>query len=489
MSFYIDFYIISRHYGELEALKRSHPPEIDTGRLGHSHVERSWRFLMHITLIQPRYSWGAHIYLPNGLVSLASRIMKAGHTAIIFDENIDDITTMRSEFDRTDIIGIGIMGAPYAPEAIRVATALRKLGLRQPIVFGGEFVNRLNSEEYATLFSNIDDVIATLPIVLDSPESTSMAPALEMLSEHMQRAYFSREFCLYTSQGCIYGCKFCAADKQTHERFRDADVWESETRCLAKLAKKYTSNTPNSTAYISSLDACQNPKEMERMLQTVYRNFTEAGVTLTMRCLATAKCTVKASKSDPKMLERWREYGLQCISLGVDGDDPAVWARENKRHNTASDVRDGFNAIRASGIFPEATMVIGLPNDSARALVRGSLACLRLTHEGIRIRPYLGKAHAPGSEGWQKDHVVRQFLLTHPDALRELDYGSLGSPLTHKNERQRRAANIVYLATVMTLKTISFYGCPTQPLMPTVTIARTLRPFARAWNRMMPADV
>ena len=444
---------------------------------------------MHVTLIQPRYPWGKHIYLPNGLLSIATQIHYSGSSAGIRDENIESLADMRPELTRADCIGIGVVGAPYAPEALRVATTLRRQGYTQPIVFGGQFVNRLTAEEAGLLFGCVSNASTTLPIEMyRKAEDSSMMPALESLPEYMKRAYFTREWCLFTSQGCCFNCNFCAAEKGVKERFREREMWENETACLADLVRHYAGERPSYDVYLSSLDACQTPHEMDRALRTVFSNFRRAGVQLSMRCLATAKCTVMAMQHDTEVLKRWRGYGLNCLAIGVDGNDPAVWRRENKRHNTKSDIALALTAIQDAGIQPEALMIIGFPTDSPQAIIKGAQACLRFTYEGIRARPYLGKAHAPGTKGWKEDRSVVEKLLANPEAMRELDYGGLGSPLTHPNWRLRWLGNASYLSTVAVLKVISPYGCPTQPLLPTETIARPLRPFARIWNRLMPAD-
>lgn len=442
---------------------------------------------MHIILIQPAYPWGKHIYLPNGLISMAARIMQAGHSVTVIDENIESLT-VRRDLGSADYFGIGILGAPYAASALNVARALRRLGYQQPIVFGGEFVNRLTSEERSTLFADIDNWKASFPVPLQSADHVSMTPAIKALPEYMAREYFSREFCFFTSQGCAFNCNFCAADKGTPEHFRLPQVWGDETACIAKMVRRFAGPTTEFSIYLSTLDCCQTPKEMERVLETASRNFVQEGITLNVRALATAKCTAKIVEHDPEILRRWRNYGLTCLAIGVDGNDPAVWKRENKRHNTEQTVRDALDAILAADMLPEALMVVGFPGDSPRAILQGALACMKFTFEGIRARPYLGKANAPGSKGWKEDRSTTEYFLQHPQTLSELDYGSCGSPTTHQNRRQRWMSNGAYLATVAALKAFSPYGCPTQPLMPTATIARPLRPFARAWNRAMPGD-
>ncbi|MEK7632870.1 MAG: radical SAM protein [Patescibacteria group bacterium] len=441
---------------------------------------------MCILLIQPAYPWGTHIYPPNGLMSLGARLMAAGHTVRLADENIEG--RKNPLVDRPEMVGVGILGAPYAPMAIRTAMRLRKLGYSDTIVFGGEFVNRLTPEERAVLFDSVGPWACTFPFAIPSAEETSMSPMLEQLPERILAAYFRNEFCLYTSTGCAFNCHFCAAEKGTKERFRTAEVWHDETRTIARLVKRYAGVIPSYEIYLSSLDVAQTPKKMEEMLRIAHENFAREGVRLRVRGLATAKCVVRAVEQDENVFDRWHSYGLTCLGIGVDGADPEVWRREGKLHNTESDVAAAFAALQSANILPEALMVVGFADDNLRALALGAIACREYTHAGIRGRPFLGKKLAPGNEGWKCDPSAVDELLRNPEKLLDLDFGAFGGNITHPNWKQRAVANLSYAASVAYLKLFSPFGCPTQPLLPTQSIPRPLRPFARLWNRALPGD-
>lgn len=453
---------------------------------------------MKIVLIQPRAPWGRHPYLPNGLLSVAARLMTAGVQVVLLDENVgdrlDDIAARRHFIDAS-FIGISVMGAPYIPQAIRVGERIREC-YGMPILIGGEVIMRLAPEQFARIFRTVGDTIQVdsdaalgrvLGLHLPNMYDVSMAPAIEALPEHAKRAYFTKEWCLFTSQGCAFTCNFCAATKGVPERFRNRAAWRDEVRCLARLARRYAGPRPNYEVYCSTLDGCQTPSEMDETLAVTYEECVLAGVRLRLRFLATAKMTVRAVQRDPYVLCRWRDYGLACIGIGVDGDDPVAWKRENKLHNNASVIGDAFRHITAAGIQPEAFMVIGLPGDSQEAIVRGAKACFRFARRGIRPRPYLGKAHTPGAKGWQDGGEIIERFIENPDLLRELDYGGLGSPATHPDHHQRLMANAAFFVTSMALKATSL-GCPTQPLLPTESVSFPWRVIGRAWNVWMPQD-
>lgn len=453
---------------------------------------------MFVTLIQPRAPWGFHAYLPNGLLSVASRLSRQGVRSVIFDENVGDRlddAIVRNNLAQADIIGIGVLGSPFIPEAIRVGQAIRRMGYSQPIFIGGEVIMRLTVAQFEGIFSRIGGRVIRvesdeglgreLGLSLPTMYATSMTPAIRDLSERARQIYFRKEWCLFTSQGCIYKCNFCAATKGVPERFRDPEAFRDEVSCLAQMVKRYAGSYAPYEVYCSTLDGCQNPEEMEATLAMVAEESRRVGVYFPLRFLATSKMTVRTVSKDPLILRRWHSYGLGCIGLGVDGPGRG----ETRKHKASLIEENGaFVAIREAGIQSEATMVIGLPSDGYDAIRRGIERMLELVSMGVRPRLLLGKEAIPGNEGWATDQRFVTSVLQNPDLFRELDYGGLASPATHNDRRQRATANIAFFATTMALKVMSPYGCPTQPLFPTVSVARPWRIVGRAWNRLMPQD-
>ncbi len=454
---------------------------------------------MKVVLVQPRSPWGKQPYLPNGLLMVAAQLMSVGVKVVILDENLGDridALGMCEHFADADAIGIGALGAPYVPEAIRVAERLRNR-YGTPIFVGGEVINNLAPAQFVRMFGHVGSIVQIngdavlgekLGLALPSMYDTSMAPAIAALPERAKEAYFRKEWCLFTSQGCIFNCNFCAAAKDRRERFRDLDAFRDEVTYLAQMVRRYAGRTPRYEVYCSTLDGCQNPDEMEQTLATVTEVCADVDVFFPLRFLATATCTARAVRKDPDVLRRWGGYGLGCIGIGVDGNDPAVWARENKRHNTESVIAEALAQIARAGIQPEAFMVMGLPGDDIDAVARGMRACFRFAAEGIRPRPYLGKGHAPGSVGWKAGGAVVDEFLERPERLLELDYGGLASPATHPESRAKRwAANAAFLATCYGLK-LTEVGCPTQPLFPTESVSLPWRMFGRVANRFAGQD-
>ncbi|MDG1949469.1 MAG: radical SAM protein, partial [bacterium] len=444
-------------------------------------------------------AWGQHIYLPNGVLSMAARLMHAGVQVDLIDENVDNhlnIRRSRGLLEKADIIGIGVLGAPYIPEALYVAHKLRCMGHEQPIHIGGPAIGNLTPQELETIFRGVDGQVIYDPHgtklvcpLLNVPDrfGVSMGPAIRALPEYMQEAYFTRPWCLFTSDGCHYNCRFCAAHKGVRERFRERRAFEDETHALIDMTERYAGKNPDYEIYLSSLDGCQNPMGMESLLRMLHVRTSSRDIKLKLRFLATAKSVVKAVKDDVRLLHRWRDYGITCIGLGVDGVDPLTWARENKRHNSHGTIDRAFALIRDAGIQEEALMVVGFPGDSARAMLASAATSLRMARRGKSVRPYLGKVIVPGTRGWQDNPDLAREFLRNPMLFRELDYAGVGSQHSHPDTRQRHIANLVYLATIFALKRTPA-GCATNPLLRTASPGFARRLAAGAWNRRMPID-
>ena len=452
---------------------------------------------MRILLIQPRSPWGLHPYLPNGLLAVAARLRHAGNAYALVDENLGTrLDDLRRDVFAADAIGIGCLGSPYVTETRRVAAQLRGMGYTGLLLIGGEFVKRLDAVAFGRLFGSYgpvtpcgDEEGLEIALGVNAPSifDLSMGPVIDELPSSMRRAYFGKEWCLFTSQGCVYRCHFCAASKGMIERFRDPGALEDEVASMARAVCDAAGPAPGYEVYCSTLDGFQTPDAMERTLEIVSRTTRANGVRLALRFLATARCTVTAEQKFPGIIRRFREHGLACVGIGVDGMDAATWRRENKRHNDVSVVARSLDLLSENGIQPEAFMVIGLPGDDWRAIVRGGLACIRFARHGIRPRPYLGKSGVPGSKAWEDAEPIVETLLARPRLFRELDYGGLGSPVTHPDARQRRMANAMFLATCLALKATAV-GCPTQPLLPSESARLPVRLLAQVWNRFTPQD-
>jgi radical SAM superfamily enzyme YgiQ (UPF0313 family) len=452
---------------------------------------------MRITLVQPKYPHGGsgkrQVYLPGGLMNLASRFMAVGVETDFVDLNLVNYCWQRLR--DADVIGISVLGTPYIPVAVDLVREIRANSISLPILIGGEGVARIKSKHFDEWFAGLnvtqiknDDDIARAcgidPKDLPSVYRTSMVPMLERerwwAGDHL-RLYLTSEFALFLSQGCEFNCSYCAADKARKEQYRDLAALADEIAFICDYLRGI--GHYDLRMYVSNLDAFQTPKKFEECMKVIHDIATKHGITLHVRALATSRCTFRACREDTGLAKRLQSYGLEIVGFGADGADEETWQRQNKRHNSLFELQTVCRAMEEAGITVELLMVIGFADDGARALWRDLKYSFVGAFKGRIIRPYLAKSQTPSAR-WPEDNPQVQSFLKNVRLLINLDYAMLGSKWTHPDFWQRWAANFVYLAIICFLA--PFGKCPTRPLVPN---SREFgRRFAMLINNMMPFD-
>jgi hypothetical protein len=453
---------------------------------------------MRVALFQPCYPHGkSQTYLPGGLMNLGSRLLMAGIETSFTDLNHVDIESqqVRQELDDANVIGFTVLGAPYIPGVAYDVGRLRAIGYRQPIFIGGEGVARLESIDFKTwlggkgivqirndkdLVNAIGTQVGMKPI--PSAFETSMVPMLRRLSPNQLTRYLTQEFALFLSNGCIFGCKFCQAKKNSQEEYRTVQSLEDEVEFIAAHLRSV--GHPSFTAYLTNLDLFQNPEQLAERLSVIHRICRQHGITPCLRGLATSKYTTLSCRQDHSLAYRLNYYGLKTVGFGADGADETTWRRENKRHNTLSELEMAVRMMKAAGISSELLMVLGLQDSQPREIFTSIRFSFRHALRGIVVRPYLGKSRTPGGHWFENDPQV-QLLQRDASLLSRLDYAMLGSRETHPRWQERWLANAAYLLIVGALS--PFGLCPTSPLVP-VPARGPLRTIAQSINRLMPFD-
>lgn len=448
-----------------------------------------------IALIQPQYPHGGkkQTYLPTGVLNLGSRLMQAGAEVDFIDLNRTEFQASLEILKSADVIGITVLGPPYIPEAIKTIRKIRQAGLVQPVMVGGQGVSLLKDESnFAKWFDGLGAVqiktasdlasqCGIAPEDIPSEYQVSLVPMLENMPQEELRAYLTTEFPLFLSQGCAFNCAFCAAEKAKKEKYRTGESLEEEVRWICKYLASI--GHYELRAYLSNLDGFQTPKEFEEKLTLVKKVCKEYGIVPHLRCLATSRCTFRACQKDSELPMRLHECGLEIVGFGADGADEEVWARQNKTHNSMSELQTAAGAMEKAEITVELLMVIGFQDDNIKTLWRDFKFSLREAWKGRIIRPYLAKSQTPAGR-WQKDDPLVKAMVADPTLLSRLDYAMIGSVQTHPKFFHRMAANGVYLTLIGMLA--PFGKCPTRPLVP---VPKGFgRSIAHLINRIMPFD-
>lgn len=461
---------------------------------------------MKIILIQPAYPHSNgqkyQTYLPGSLMNVGSRLLKAGLDVSFVDLNISNVVNnpygfavFKAKVSENDIIGFTVLGPPYIPIVIQLINRLYAAGAinsEQKILIGGEGVARVNPADFKRWFAGLNAIQITNdhdialacgihPVSLVSAYETSMVPMLQRLSDGELLNYLTTELSLFLSQGCKFGCAFCSANKNRREQYRDEQAVRDEiTFICAYLARIEHKEL---RIYLSNLDGFQTPAKLEESLRMVHEIATTYGITPVIRCLATSRCTFQAHREDQDLLGRLRGHGLTIVAFGADGADEATWRRQNKHHNSLSELQTVCGAMKDAGITVELLMVIGFQDDGPRALWRDLKYSILQALKGRIIRPYLAKSQTPSGR-WEQDNPQVKAFQDDASLLSRLDYAMLGSAETHPKLWQRLMVNSVYL-TIITMLT-PFGKCPTSPLVPVPRGPG--RWLATQFNRLMPFD-
>lgn len=455
-----------------------------------------------ICLIQPANQWRVEVYLPGTIVNLGSRLLKAGGYQVeILDFNLTNLNDPRTHdiVRKSDRIGFTVLGTPIIPRVREQILELRKLGYTRPVLVGGEGVTRLTHDQFNRIFpetvygdvrhvASDEDLQKALDLTLKRIPGrfeVSMRPMLERMPPELVKAYLAREFCLFTSQGCIYRCDFCAASKGKREAYRDFDQLRDEVDYIAGFLARNGLREMN--VYLSNLDALQTPEKLEEALRIAHTVAASHGIAFKARALATTKLTKRAVDGDPQILHRLRDYGLHTLGFGVDGASEAVWKRLHKGHNSLTDYEFCRDACTTANMRTEMLMVVGFSNETWQDGLAAIIYSVRNAYGPHRVivRPYMAKEHVPGSRNWQEEDAARERFLADPDRLRDQEYAMFLTENTAPARAHRVRGNLTFAALLATMVPA---GLSTFPILPPPRGSRVAEAFVRAFNRLMPPD-
>lgn len=448
-----------------------------------------------VVLVDLRYPYGkSKVYMSGSLVAVAAQLTAAGKEVDIIDFNIDNLEDgrVKSLFSKAQVVGLSVIGSPNFPEAITMCQYLAEHYHHTKVVVGGQTVRHLDNSEFRRIFgkravqiSDPEDCVVIFGSLLNSAFEVPLQPVWERMGDERLEQYLREEFTLVLSQGCIYNCDFCGADKNTPEKHRTLVCFEQDLQFLLGKAKEF--GIVELQCYATPLDFFQNPETVSEHMKVIDKVFGESKVSFKMRTLCCMNTFLKAAATLPDFASLVHASGLWCIGFGVDGADEEMWKVHNKLQNHSRDISTCLNLCQRLGIRAEILMVMGYPTDTIRMLwktVRNSILYAR-KWRNVVLRPYLAKTLIPGNLGWEIHPAVIEKLMYKPQRFYNLDFCSLASSLTHPRRMQRWLANLAYLAVIATLT--PFGRCCTSPLLPQGQ-GGLYGWLARKINRYMPFD-
>jgi hypothetical protein len=444
-----------------------------------------------ILLLQPRHVYAppsdvtsvGHIYLPSALLSVASRLRRAGLPISITDENFEVVESF------PDFVGINVIGPPYIHAARELQARARRNNSNVRFLIGGQGLNGLSKDQFHRLFgldatngNEIASLEATLGIEVGSlplPESSAMVPAYELIPTERLRAYLSSEFSFYLSQGCRFGCTFCAAnrsvslngtDLKVRERYRTTESISADLEFLFSAATDF--GISRLSLYLTNLDLFQTPIQLRAFAEEVIRTRKKwPHLDIGMRGLSTATSFCSVAAREPELVVLLRHAGLERIGFGVDGATSAVWfltnkpvAREDVPLQAIMKCRDAF------GMTPETLMVFGhnLADDEHSLDLANRFMQDMHSRFGAIPRPHVAKDVVPGNDGWSDigKQATVDFLMGNPAAFQLLDFTTLPTWLTHPDKQFREIVTRAYLMACALPGAMTQYTLPEDPELP-----------------------
>jgi hypothetical protein len=431
--------------------------------------------------------------MSGSVVAVAAQLMAVGHEIDIVDFSIDRLCGQQvcNLFSKADFIGASVMGSPGIPLAIKFLNRISGQYIRSEILLGGQVISRFSRDQWYRVFGvrarqvtkeNISRIFGHL---LPSAYDISYQAVWERMGDRRLKEYLSHEFALVLSQGCIFGCDYCSADKDQLEFFRDLSVFRADLKYLLQKARQF--GLHRLECYASSLDFFQTPKMVFRYLEAMAEVQKETGVKLAIRCLSCMNTFLAASRQHKDFPELVKRSGLWCVGFGVDGPTEKVWEEHNKGQNRMSDVEVCYNLCEQIGVRAEVLTVMGYPNDSLRRLrqtVQHLSGFVRHWPNAV-LRPYVARVVLPGNKGWKTQTAVVEKLIANPNQFYNLDICGLANSTTHPRRWQRWLVNVAYLYVI--LRYAPFGRCATSPLLPQGGKGWRAA-LAKLINRYMPFD-
>jgi hypothetical protein len=428
------------------------------------------------------------------VVAIAAQLMEAGHDVEIIDFNIDETGDQRviELLASADTIGVSVMGSPSIPGALEFTNRMLSEHPEKKLILGGQVISHFSADQFRQVFGlkaiqmanehDLGQMFGSLP----APYEVSFQNVWERMGDQRLRVYLSHEFALVLSQGCIYTCAFCSAQKGQKETFRNLSTFRNDLLYLLQKARQF--GIPRIECYASSLDFFQTSKIVSQYMETMAQVQEETGVKVSTRCLTCMNTFLAASRQLPNFPDLVNRSGLWCLGFGVDGPTEEVWQEQHKAQNRMDDVSLCYNLCQQIGVRAEVLTVMGYPADSPKRLwqtIRHLSGFVRRWPNTV-LRPYVAREVLPGNDGWGTQTLVVEKLVANPNQFYNLDICGLANHTTHPDSRwQRWLVNLAYLWVICRYG--PFGRCATSPLLPQGEPGLYGR-FAKLVNQYMPFD-
>jgi anaerobic magnesium-protoporphyrin IX monomethyl ester cyclase len=240
--------------------------------------------------------------------------------------------------------------------------------------------------------------VAPLPYV-DQPYPLDNYPFPDLdLFNIEQTFYYKNRFAVMKlSRGCPLPCTYCC-NKMFRDQYPATYVRYMSPESSIEHIQTYLRRYPNIDAIAFLDDILPMRMDWFREFARLYKQ--KIGIPYTARCLVNIV--------RPEVVETLAESGCYEVTFGVEAGDEAYRRDVLKRRQTDEKIVEAFQLCRQHGITTRANMMVGLPYEGMRDMIKGVKLCSKLNAKFFLVSTFFP---TPSTELYQvclKEGYIRE---------------------------------------------------------------------------------
>jgi anaerobic magnesium-protoporphyrin IX monomethyl ester cyclase len=421
-----------------------------------------------VVLFYPPYD-GPPLGAPLCMLALASPLLEAGFEVKLVDNLIspDFEKTILRETEDALCLGISILTGPMIGSAIRIATQIKKIRPKLPIIFGGwhptlvpeqtlkpDFVDaivrgpgELTLLELVQRLEDGRDLHGVRGLSFKDADGTHHeperpvanindlpAPAYHLANVDVYAAATGiRQLAYASSVGCPYACNYCT-DMVFYKRRFNAYRADRVVSDLAELVPRY------GIEEVALLDS-NFLVDIKRAV-AIAKGIVTNGVKLRWNFQASTDFVARMSEDEVRLLG---ESGVTHMGFGTESASKDVLALMNKKHERIEDMVDTARKAELAGIHVTFNVILGYPGETEadRQQTFRIMSDIAKEYWNVSFSPNIFTPY-PGIPIWPQ---LKEMGLHEPQSLEEWEILALGTnvlPWLQGEELRRLRRSLEY---------------------------------------------
>jgi len=391
--------------------------------------------------------------LPIGLMYAGELVERCGNEAIYFDCQLHDLE--KANLEGYDAFGITVMGPQNTVPAFFIFTELvKRRGVApQKIFFGGQGIENIPIADFQRIYPRANLVRRNQGS--EGYWDITLGRQMEKFHAEDMLRYLTNEITLLFSQGCHYACDFCAALRNTSEKF-----YNTEGNLESILLKAREFGLTELRLYATSLDFFQQallhkesrmPDVAER-LESIAKLQERYGIRLRIRALTRYDSYNRAMEFG-EIRDMARKAGFYKFGFGIDGTASSRMLSAIKKGISPSRGEPREQLLHAighcHGSFEEAEglLVVGTKGATREGLIDENemIRVFLKRFPNFQIRFFPSKNAIAGNENWIRlrhtDPEAHGKLLDDPRRFLDLGYETFANRISHPDIEMRKMVN------------------------------------------------